>query len=60
MAIFNVPLGINLTDNDPINVSPFGFGPANETSFIPPTSFFIITEDVKFILTEDNKFMITE
>ena len=60
MAIFNVPLGINLTDNDPIKVSPFGYSPANDISFPPPGSDYIITEGGAFILTEDGKFMITE
>ena len=60
MAIFNVPLGINLTDNDPLIVSPFTYGTENILSFPPPLSNYIITESGDFIITEDGKFMITE
>lgn len=61
MSIFNVPLAFNLTNNDPINTSPFIYGlPGGAGAFPPPGSDFMITEDGDFMLTEDGEFMITE
>ena len=61
MGTLNNVLGFNLTDNDPLTVSPFD---ANESLMFvvpPPPSFYMITETGIFMLTEDGlNLMITE
>lgn len=61
MGTLNNVLGFNLTNEDPLTVSPFdeneslGFVPT------PPGTFFMITETGIFMLTEDGlNLMITE
>lgn len=52
MAILNHPLGINLTNHDPIIDSPYSEGQATGYVVPPPPSFYIITETGNFIQTE--------
>lgn len=62
MNIFNVPLGLNLTDNDLVNQSPFNMNGQYGLGVLPPPgSYFMITEDGDFMITEvSTDFMITE
>lgn len=61
MGTLNNVLGFNLTDDDPLTVSPFD---ANESLMYvvpPPPSNYMITETGLFMLTEDGiNLMITE
>jgi hypothetical protein len=61
MSLFNQPLGINLTDHDPLIDSVFSSSFDNGESFPPPGSEFMITETGIFMITEiASNFMITE
>jgi len=61
MSIFNTPLGMNLTNSDPLLVSPFIYHSDAGEGFPPPGSFFMITETGIFMLDEDGiELMITE
>jgi len=61
MSIFNTPLGMNLTNSDPLVVSPFVIHYDHGEGFPPPGSFFMITETGIFMLDEDGiELMITE
>ena len=57
-----MPLGFNLTNNDPLNQSPFTVNGQYDMGMEPPPgSYFMITEDGKFMITElTEDFMITE
>ncbi len=61
MAIFSAPLGINLTNHQPLIDSPFT-GPENGSiPNIGPVGFVMITEAGVFMITEISlDFMVTE
>lgn len=61
MGILNRILGLNLTDEDPLQNSPFNSS-AQESYIVPPIgSDYMITETGEFMLTEDGiNLMITE
>lgn len=61
MGILQNPLGINLTNHNPIKDSPFNDAVGEGEDHPPPGTFSMITEDGIFMITEttlDN--MITE
>jgi hypothetical protein len=61
MGILNNALGINLTDEDPLIVSPFNESPFMSYVVPPPPASYMITETGIFMLTEDGiNLMITE
>lgn len=61
MGILQNPLGINLTDHQPLIDSPFSTSFDNGEGFPPPGSDFMITETGIFMLDEDGiELMITE
>jgi hypothetical protein len=61
MGIMQNPLGINLTNHMPLTHSVFNNDFDQGEPFIPPTSYFMITEDGKFMIDEITlDFMITE
>ncbi len=61
MGILQNPLGINLTDHDPIKTSVFNGDYDSGGGFPPPGTEFMITETGIFMLDEDGiELMITE
>lgn len=61
MAILNHPLGINLTNHDPITDSPYSEGQATGYVVPPPPQTYMITENGNFMQTETgNNLMIVE
>lgn len=61
MSLFNQPLGLNLTDHNPLIDSVFSSSFDNGESFPPPGSNYMITENGIFMITENTlDFMITE
>ena len=61
MGILQNALGINLTNHDPVNDSPFSNSYDQGESFPPPPSEYMITELGVFMLTETGgNLMITE
>ncbi len=54
MGILQNPLGINLTNHEPLIDSPYNVGSQSGVgSGPPPATFFMITETGLFMLTED-------
>jgi hypothetical protein len=61
MGTLNNVLGFNLTNEDPLTVSPFDENVSLGYVVPPPGSFYMITETGLFMLTEDGiNLMITE
>lgn len=60
MGVFNVPLGMNLTNNDPIKVSPFVYASYSGLTNPPGPEEDITTESGIFITTEDGDLITTE
>ena len=61
MSIFNEPMGINLTNHQPLTDSVFSSSYDQGESFPPPGSDYMITETGLFMLTEVSlELMITE
>lgn len=52
MSLFNQPLGLNLTDHNPLVDSVFSSSYDNGESFPPPGSHYMITETGDFMITE--------
>lgn len=61
MGTLNNALGFNLTDDDPLTVSPFDADESLNANIPPPFTFFMITETGIFMQTEAGfNLMITE
>lgn len=61
MSVLQTPLGMNLTNHNPLIDSPFSSSYDQGESFPPPGSNRMITEDGKYMITETTlNFMITE
>ena len=61
MGILNQPLGMNLTDFDPLIDTPFNSSVTMSYVVPPPTANYMITESGDFMQTESgNNLMITE
>lgn len=60
MGVFNVPLGMNLTNHNVIKESPMIYYSYSGITNPPSGEDSILTEDGQFILTEDGDFIATE
>ncbi len=60
MGVFNVPLGMNLTSDDPIKVSPFVYTSYSGLTEPPGPAEDLTTESGIFITTEDGDTITTE
>lgn len=61
MGILQTPLGINVTNNEPLCSSPFTESFNDGEPYPPPTTFRMITETGILMITETTLFhMITE
>jgi len=61
MGTLNNPLGFNLTNEDPLVISPFNESPSMSYVVPPPPAMYMITETGDFMQTETGaNLMITE